>query len=130
MASHSKDALYASQNQPPNQGTKRRQIIGILQQDYGISLSQDSFRWYITLFSHGIPQMEKLPTWDAVDFILDDNLEPFAYFIYGLNAFKNYKKQSQSVSSSVVENPQSIQTCYKTNKPCQYNCQGLCKDSY
>ena len=80
-------------NQPPNQGTKRRQIIAILQQDYGISLTQDSFRWYITLFSHGIPQMEKLPTWDAVDFILDDNLEPFAYFIYGLNAFKNYKSQ-------------------------------------
>lgn len=78
----------------PNQGTKRRQIIAILQQDYGISLTQDSFRWYIILFSHGIPQMEKFPTWDAVDFILEDNLEPFAYFIYGLNAFKNYKKQS------------------------------------
>jgi len=109
MSSHSKDALYASQTQPPNQGTKRRQIIAMLHQDYGIPLTQDSFRWYITLFSHGIPQMEKLPTWDAVDFILDDNLEPFAYFIYGLNAFKNYKKQAvespcvtQSLSKGMV----------------------------
>lgn len=103
MASHSNQSPVTNtpvtsnqftNNQTQNQGTKRRQIIATLQQDYGISLSQDTFRWYITLFSHGIPQMEKLPTWDAVDFILDDNLEPFAYFIYGLTAFKNYKKQS------------------------------------
>ncbi len=95
MASPSDQSPFALMriDKPINQGTKRRQIIAELQADYGISLSQDSFRWYITLFSHGIPQMEKLPTWDAVDFILDQNIEAFAYFIYGVNAFKNYKAQ-------------------------------------
>jgi hypothetical protein len=93
MAAPSYQSPITSTPVSNNQGTKRRQIIAELQSDYGISLSQDRFRWYITLFSHGIPHMEKFPTWDALDFILDDNVELFAYFIYGLNAFKNYKAQ-------------------------------------
>jgi len=75
------------------QGDKRRHIIAELQKDYGIELSKDMFEWYVTLFSKGVPEMEEFTKHEAIDFIFDDNIEIFAYFIYGLNAFKNFKKK-------------------------------------
>jgi len=74
------------------QGDKRRKICEVLKNDYGIISSRDTFDFQIKFFSYGIPEMEKFESWDAVDFILDDNIELFAFFIYGLNAFKNYQK--------------------------------------
>jgi hypothetical protein len=76
------------------QGDKRRQITTVLITEYGLNPSRDMFDHYVKLFCYGVPQMEKMESWDAVDFILDDNIELFAFFIYGLNAWKNYK-QSQ-----------------------------------
>jgi len=76
------------------QGDKRRQITSVLITEYGLNPSRDMFDHYVKLFCYGVPQMEKMESWDAVDYILDDNIEQFAYFIYGLNAWKNYK-QSQ-----------------------------------
>jgi len=75
-----------------SQGDKRRKIFEVLKNEYGIISSRDTFDFQIKLFSYGIPEMEKFESWDAVDFILDDNIELFAFFIYGLNAFKNYQK--------------------------------------
>lgn len=75
------------------QGDKRRHIIAELQKDYGIELSRDAFEWNVNLFSNGVPQMESFTKIEAIDFIFDDNIEIFAYFIYGLNAFKNFKKK-------------------------------------
>jgi len=74
------------------QGDKRRKICDVLKNEYGIISSRDTFDFQIKLFSYGIPEMEKFESWDAVDFILDDNIELFAFFVYGLNAFKNYQK--------------------------------------
>jgi len=56
-----------------SQGDKRRKICDVLKNDYGIISSRDTFDFQIKLFSYGIPEMEKFESWDAVDFILDDN---------------------------------------------------------
>lgn len=75
------------------QSERLRKVMSILDDEYGIGSSRKMMRWYLTLFAHGIPQMERLPTWDAVEFILEGNEEAFAYFVYGLNAYKSYKAQ-------------------------------------
>lgn len=61
---------------------------------------------------------------------LENELHPELNVIRSETVNKIHEVSNSVAKDIEAENAISAQICYKTNKPCKHDCQGLCRDSF